>query len=411
MIRVLVAGGGIGGLCLAQGLRKVGVAVTVFERDESAAVRGQGFRFRVDADGDAALEACLPVNLYALYQATSSRPVAPPAAAYDWQMREIFRMPQRADGAAHMSVNRRTLREVLLAGLGDAVRFGHALTGFEQSGDGVTVQFANGATATGDVLVAADGIGSVVRRKMLPDAEPLDTGVRCIYGTTPLTEGLLRELPEIFSAGFVPFAGPEAQTLAMGMFRQRRPATEAVMELAPELALEARLTPVPDYLMWLYVAPLSAFGMTDEELRGMDCAGLHAKALELTEGWHATLRHILERADTLTLFQIPIRTAQRVEAWTASRVTLLGDAIHAMTPAGGIGANTAMRDAALLARLLGDAERSGCDVVSAIAEYEAEMRAYGFAAVRQSLEGAAKLYRISLPATHEMEVARWSRRR
>lgn len=399
-MRVLIAGGGIGGLCLAQGLRKLGVAATVFERDESAAVRGQGFRFRVDADGDAALEACLPANLYTLCRETSSRPVAPPSAAYDWQMQEIFRMPQRVGGTVpHMSVNRRTLREVLLTGLEDDMRFGHALVGFETSGENVTARFANGTTAAGDLLVAADGIGSVVRGQMLPDAELADTGVRCIYGTTPLTEVLLQELPKIFSVGFVPFAGPEGQTLAMGMFRQRGPVMQAALVLAPR----TRLTAVTDYLMWIYVAPRETFRMTDEELRAADCAALHAKAMELTEGWHTTLREIVSRAEVSTLFQIPIRTAQPVAAWATSRVTLLGDAIHAMTPAGGIGANTAMRDAALLARLLGATE-GGRDVVSAIAEYEAQMRTYGFAAVRQSMENAAKLYRIPLPVASQMEV-------
>lgn len=400
-MRVLIAGGGVGGLSLAQGLRKAGIAAEVFERDESAAVRGQGFRFRIDADGDAALEACLPANLYALYLATSSRPVAPTAAAYDWQMREVFRMPQPIGGdATHMSVNRRTLREVLLAGLEDSVRFGHALVWFKQSANGVTARFANGAEVTGDLLVAADGIGSVVRQKVFPHAEPLDTGVRCIYGTTPLTEELLKELPEIFFAGFLPFAGPEGKTLAMGMFRQGKPVVQAAKELAPH----ARLTAVQDYLMWLYVAPWEAFGLTDEELRFADCARLHSKALELTMGWHATLREIVSSAEVSTLFQIPIKTAKAVEAWTPSRITLLGDAIHAMTPAGGIGANTAMRDAALLTRVLDEAQ-GGRDLISAIAEYETSMRAYGFAAVRQSLDGAAKLYRVPLPVLSKMEVA------
>jgi 2-polyprenyl-6-methoxyphenol hydroxylase-like FAD-dependent oxidoreductase len=392
-LRVLIAGGGIGGLCLAQGLRKEGVAAKVFERDASAEVRGQGFRFRVDSDGDAALAACLPANLYELYRATSSKPVDPPSAAYDFQMREIFRMPSRGNGASHMSVNRRTLREVLMGGLYDSIHFGHVLTRVEQDDTGVTAFFADGAAVKGDVLVAADGIGSIVRKQMLPNAGPMDTGARCIYGTTPLSDRLLEAVPAIFSAGFVPFAGPEGRTLAMGMFRVRKPMTEAAQELAPD----TRLTPVGDYLMWLYVAPRDAFAMTDDELRAADCAALHRKALELMEGWHPSLRLVVEQADVPALFQLAIRTSLAVAPWPATRVTLLGDAIHAMTPAGGIGANTAMRDAALLAKLLGEAARGVRDLLEAIARYETEMRAYGFAAARQSMEGAARLYRIPMP--------------
>lgn len=396
-LRVLIVGAGIGGLCLGQGLRKAGIEAQIFERDASAAVRGQGFRFRVDANGDSALEACLPTNLYGLYRATSNRPVAPPQAAYDWQMREVYRIPQRGVGAQHASVNRRTLREVLITGFENSIRFDHALVRVEQSRNGVTAVFANGSTASGDALVAADGIGSVVRRQMLSGAEPLDTGMRCIYGTTPLGgtpshDALLDRLPEIFNVGFVPFAGPERQTLAMGMFRVRGPFADAVAELAPV----ARLTTVADYMMWLYVAPLDLFGVNDDDLRAMDCGSLHSLVLELTAEWHPALRDVLERSEVSTLFQIPIRSSPAVPDWASSRVTLLGDAIHAMTPAGGIGANTAMRDAALLAKVLSGAN---ADVVSPIARYEAEMRAYATAAVKQSLEGAAKLYRIPLPET------------
>jgi 2-polyprenyl-6-methoxyphenol hydroxylase-like FAD-dependent oxidoreductase len=317
-------------------------------------------------------------------------------------MREVFIMPQKStEIAPHMSVNRRTLREVLLTGLGDAVRFGHTLVGFEQNADEVTAWFANGSVVSGDVLVAADGIASVVRRQILPEAKLIDTGVRCIYGTTPLTQKLLKRLPEVFFAGFVPFAGPEGRTLAMGMFRTRRPMIRAAMDLAPK----ARLTPVKDYLMWLCVAPKDAFAMTDDGLRKAGCKDLLAKALELMEGWHGTLRNVLEGADVSTLFQIPIRSSLPVAAWPASRVTLLGDAIHAMTPAGGIGANTAMRDAALLAKSLSDVPDGKRNIVDAIAAYEVEMRAYGFAAVRRSLEGATRLYRIPPPAGPEVEVA------
>jgi salicylate hydroxylase len=75
-----------------------------------------------------------------------------------------------------------------------------------------------------------------------------------------------------------------------------------------------------------------------------------------------------------------------VPPWPPSRVTLLGDAIHNMTPMAGIGANTALRDASLLRDKLAQA-RPG-SLVTVIGEYEAAMRDYGFAAVRLSLRNA-----------------------
>src|SRR5579875_2205681 len=71
---VVVAGGGLGGLCLAQGLRRRGVAVTVLERDPSPAVRGQGYRIHLDPDGLAALRHCLPEPLAQQCLATANRP-------------------------------------------------------------------------------------------------------------------------------------------------------------------------------------------------------------------------------------------------------------------------------------------------------------------------------------------------
>ena len=67
---VLIVDGGIGGLCLAQGLRKAGVSVAVFERDASPIARAQGFRIHISPMGSQALRDCLPPDLYTLFCAT-----------------------------------------------------------------------------------------------------------------------------------------------------------------------------------------------------------------------------------------------------------------------------------------------------------------------------------------------------
>jgi 2-polyprenyl-6-methoxyphenol hydroxylase-like FAD-dependent oxidoreductase len=75
-----------------------------------------------------------------------------------------------------------------------------------------------------------------------------------------------------------------------------------------------------------------------------------------------------------------------VAPWASTNVTLLGDAIHNMPPVGGLGGNMALRDASLLAHKLAAAQCGELPLLSAIQAYEAEMRAYGFAAVRAVLE-------------------------
>ena len=79
-------------------------------------------------------------------------------------------------------------------------------------------------------------------------------------------------------------------------------------------------------------------------------------------------------------------------------MTLLGDAIHATTPVGGTGANTALRDAALLTGCLTEVHCGRTALLPAIARYEEQMRDYGFAAARRSLQGAERIFRAPAPA-------------
>src|SRR5262249_8200143 len=90
-------------------------------------------------------------------------------------------------------------------------------------------------------------------------------------------------------------------------------------------------------------------------------------------------------ADPATLSQFAIRTATPVGPWPTGRVTLLGDAIHAMTPYRGIGANMALEDAVRLKRAIVAGARGNRDLLDAVGEYEAAMRNYGFRSVRNSL--------------------------
>ena len=67
---VAIIGGGMGGLCLAQGLKKAGVSVAVYERDESTHSRPQGHRIHIDPQGSKALLKCLPEDLWQIFEAT-----------------------------------------------------------------------------------------------------------------------------------------------------------------------------------------------------------------------------------------------------------------------------------------------------------------------------------------------------
>jgi salicylate hydroxylase len=405
-MKVLISGAGIGGLALAQSFARSSIAVELFERDSAIDSRAQGYRIRMDADGDSALRTCLLPDLYTLYQATSSVPTAPPAAAFNFQFEMVYQFPAAPAAtagahlqlgmkssplgfASHVTVNRHTLRQILSADLQNSIRFGHAATRATQSADRATLHFANGATAEGDLIVAAEGIHSPLRIQLLPDAQILDLGMTCLYGRIPLTQELYDSLPDALHAGFTPILGPHRRTMGIGPFRKRRLFADAAAEIGPRIALD----PIADYLMWILVVPRQQVPAST----AANAVALLQLAIMLTDEWHPTLRALLAQADPSATFAIPIRSSQRITPWPASRITFLGDAIHAMTPAGGIGANTALRDAALLSYLLAHVESGTTTLTHAIEAYESEMRDYAFAAVERSLANAKGLYQLVAP--------------
>jgi 2-polyprenyl-6-methoxyphenol hydroxylase-like FAD-dependent oxidoreductase len=107
-------------------------------------------------------------------------------------------------------------------------------------------------------------------------------------------------------------------------------------------------------------------------------------ARQLTRGWHPNLRQLIDLTDLTTVQSINIRTSVPVAPWESSNVTLLGDAIHTMTPGRGAGANTALRDAALLCQTLVTVQRGQAPLLAAIQRYEAEMLRYSTEAVIES---------------------------
>ncbi|WP_067510092.1 NAD(P)/FAD-dependent oxidoreductase [Actinoplanes sp. TFC3] len=393
-LHVIIAGAGVGGLCLAQGLRRHGISVAVYERDSSTQSRHQGYRLRIDEHGRTALAECLPAELNDLAHATANQMYMPRGTSYDHQLNPLgsWRPAAPLDPArAAIVVNRRTLREILLAGLDDVVHFGQTVTGYTEHDDHVSVRFADGSEAAGDVLVAADGINSVVRGQLLPHTEVLDTGLRAIYGHLPLTDEVREWVPAELLGGSRPVLGPERTTLALGVFQPVRSPEQAAADLAPY----AKLHPVPAYVKWTLVAPIGSYPVAEQELFTATPERLHAIAGRLVGAWHPTVRRLVAESVVADTFALSIRSTLPSGEWTPGRVTVLGDAIHATTPVGGTGANTALRDAALLASRIARVEGGRGDLLAAITSFECDMRQYGYQAVRDSLSGAATIFQTA----------------
>ncbi|HEX4010999.1 MAG TPA: NAD(P)/FAD-dependent oxidoreductase [Solirubrobacteraceae bacterium] len=364
-MKVLIAGGGIAGLTLAHGLRRAGLDCEAFERGPREDAPS-GYRLTLDADGGQALEGCLAPDLYERYLQASHRAPSRPdvAVVIDSQCRELTTAPHIGppnDGPIpHTAIDRRTFRAILCTGLTGVLHYDAAVDGFAADDDGVVLRLADGRTVAGDVLVGADGVASAVRRQLLPDVPivPAPVGALGLFGRSPLTDEILAQLPEVLSAAFVIARDDRGAMLSLGQCVPRRGGPDVA---APYMMLSGGIapgTPVPTPADWT--------AGTAEQLHAAMRAGV--------ADWHPAIRGLVDRVDPQTLFSHPFRRLDPTPPWPASRVTLVGDAIHAMLPTLGKGANMAMRNAAVLRDALVAAHRGDVALVDAIAGYEDDMR-------------------------------------
>ena len=403
-MNALIIGAGIGGLCLAQLLQKNGVSVQIFERDASAGERLQGYRLHLDADGISALQTSLPERHFQVLELTSTNPL-PYTTILDTALHLSRRFPidsysktehHQAQGIAkHLNVNRATVREILLAGLEGCCHYGARLARYEATEQGVTAFFEDGRTATGDVLVGADGAGSVVRRQRAPEARFMDSGARAIYGRLGV-EAARRVLPALCIAD-VFTAASDARKLILGVGPVLFPVPPA--EAAQSLGLDATLSPQADYVGCIVSGRKEFFGADEAAVRLKTSDELQQLATELLSDWPSEAAAVPAAGEKGSFFYLEMGSSIPFALPPHPRVTLLGDAIHTMTPSLGRGANVALRDAALLGQELLKVVRDEKALPSALHDYETEMTAYGFNVVRQSAEmGTRLLGQDPLPA-------------
>ncbi|MFJ2155025.1 FAD-dependent oxidoreductase [Streptomyces sp. NPDC087856] len=389
-MHVLIIGGGTGGMCLAHGLKKAGVSVAVYERYGSRRDGLYGYRVGIDPTGNRALKECLPPELFDTFVATCARdPRHFNVLTQSLRTTATFALPESRDAVdSERSVSRSTLRQVLLTGMDDVVHYGKEFTRYEQHPDGtVTAHFTDGTTATGDVLVAADGTRSAVRRRFLPHAEIKDAGITAIATKTALTPETRALLSDEVLNGLSLIFGTKGMIGMLHVMefkwdeqgRPKDPADTALLENWSGLQFDN----TRDYINLSVWSAHDHFPEDTHRQRGKQ---LLDTVLESTRNWHPDLRRIVELSDPEAAFPLRIATSVPVDPWPTTTITLLGDAIHTMTPGQGVGANTALRDASLLCRELTAAARESKPLLTAIGAYEAEMIPYGFTRVAESLD-------------------------
>jgi 2-polyprenyl-6-methoxyphenol hydroxylase-like FAD-dependent oxidoreductase len=371
-MKVIVIGAGLGGLCLAHGLRASGIEVEVYERSPGTTDALAGYGIHLNARGWASLRACVPASTFARLDAAAGHSGAQ-FRFLDEQLRVLVvrKDAELAPGAAfdRRSVGRVELRAILADGLEDVVRWSKDFVRYETSGDRVRAFFADRTDAAGDVLVGADASHSRVRQQYLPRVTRYDLDGLNIAGRYPLTPESRALLPAMLTDGSLNSVVPA------------RPGWMFVSAWRGESTSDGG----GSYVVWAYAEKRGRFPADIERLDGRTLRDL---VLERITHWAPALQTLVGGSDPATVALVPLRTMPTLAPWPPSRVTLLGDAIHNMTPMAGMGANTALRDAALLSRRLGEAGTGSRGVKEAIGAYEEEMRAYANRAVALSLRSA-----------------------
>ena len=323
--RALIVGGGIGGLVTAIALQRAGMNVSVFERVKEQQEVGAGLTLWANAM-QALQKIGLPELLPSIGQPLSR------SCILSWRGDILSETPMKAlaerYGTPLMAVHRADLLAVLLKAVGEnVVQSGVAFTGFRQDETGVRLQLAGVEEVPGDLLVGADGIHSSIRAHLCGATRPRYAGYtawRGVVSTTP--------------AGWNEHMATE--TWGNGK--------------------RFGLVPLSQGRIYWYATLNALEGAPDPQ------AGRKERLLKLFSTCHALVTEVIEATEEAAILHNDIYDLLPLAHWSKGRVTLLGDAAHAMTPNLGQGAGQAIEDALVLARCLATEP----SVTSALQAYE-----------------------------------------
>ncbi|MDA3644765.1 FAD-dependent monooxygenase [Saccharopolyspora indica] len=346
---IAIVGAGLGGLTLARVLHVNGVDAVLHEREPSRDARGQGGMLDIHSGQRALREAGLIDQFHAIARGEGQ----------DMRLLEpdgtLLHQEDTPDDAPleRPEVDRADLRDLLLDSLPEgAVRWGHA---FESAADGV-LHFADGSSATYDLLVGADGANSRVRA-LLTDARPAHIGQNVVEVGIPDVDRTHPDLAAMVGRGNYWVLGDDISLAAQRNGDGRVRIGISFYHTAED---------------WLATS-----GIPFD-----DPPAARARLIDLLPGWNPRFTALIAACDDAVVPR-PITTLPVGLTWPSKPdVTLLGDAAHLMPPVGE-GANMALLDGAVLGLALA---AHPDDFPTAVREYEREMFERTSAAARMSAD-------------------------
>ena len=389
--RILIIGAGIGGLALAQGLQRRDVNFAVFERDVLLDSRLQGYRIKIFPQMKEKLKELFLNEAWSEFEDTCAQTAlgetnlnATDAAIL------ACRKGHSPEGAAlPYTVDRGLLRRAMMTGIQDAVHFGKQFDRYEIKDGHVKAFFVDGSIEQGTLLVGADGSRSAVRKQFLPGFQFLDTDSCCIYGKSFLGSELKARFPLKHRKWItvVKDDTPVIQSIISGVCSSVTMVSEPVEFVNREIRNDLP----QDYVHWGLLFPKDTCGLGEDGLNEALHSNPSGLALEITSQWDPSIRSLLELQDkSLTSGMRVYSACPEIGSWEpSSHITVMGDAVHLMSPSGGVGAVAALNDAVTLAQIIVD-ER-GVLSVESIGKFEQMMKNFAGACLRRSFVAGEKM--------------------
>lgn len=369
--KVLIAGGGIGGLACAISMLQRGFDVEVYER--AGELREIGAGIQISPNGNRALDSLgVLAKLKALACDAEGKEVRLWNTGRSWKLFDLGPAAIRKYGYPYLTVFRPDLLQVLSDEVrrlkSNAIHLGAHCIGLNQNRDHVTLQLDGGTSVTGDILVGADGVHSNIRSSLHGHDEVQCAGMAAWRALIPMNT-----LPEKMARNIaVNWIGPGGHLVHYPVQGGR------LMNFVGTLEDKD----------WKS-APWTRHGTREE------CHAAFA-------GWHEDIHTMISRAPAVSRWALCKRPF--LKRWTVGRATLLGDACHPTLPFLGQGAVSSLEDAIVLGRCLTEYG----EVARALQRYEEIRRPHTYTMVRKSSENEYRFHNraLALPETGEEFITR-----
>ncbi|OCF58819.1 hypothetical protein L486_03309 [Kwoniella mangroviensis CBS 10435] len=383
---ILIAGAGLSSLLLAQSLLRSHIPFQIFERDAGLSFRGQGYRLRLSTEGLDAIEEVLGPDDFKRFYDICGKTGGSGFTAMNAVTGEDIEhtVPEKLGSRDNLVVGiaRGEMRKFFLQGCEEYIQWNKKVVDYQDTPQGVKVMFGDGSESVeGSMLVIGDGLKSKISKKLSQGKiKHFDTLAIGIHGQAPTTafkglgEGVFRLVDKSVEGN-----GDEGDARFFVITNVRsKDMDDPTLQFGWTMAGSPGLIKAPN---------------DDYTIIGKQAANI---AKSLTSKWHEKLKPLFDQMveDEAAFWKITCSSPSGVPVWkNHPRITVIGDAVHSMTPAGGIGANTAVRDSALLGRLIREAGgyREGLT-----REYEEKMRVYASEAVAASYGMAEKQFGIKI---------------